>query len=657
MAPAIMMNLPYDAKSDLWSIGAMMYQLHFKGIPYPGFSEQQILKKIQNNYQRKQPADADFRDLLNKIFVLDPKKRISWEEYFNHPFWKETTKEKKSQYEKISDIDLGYNYNIKEKDLFWCFLAKDNKSEKNVLIKSYREDLIEKNNELFEEELNLFKSFKGNKRVLNLLEAKKENNRFIMIFEYIESESVINYMNKNEINEKFIRKFNQILYNEVFMFNESNLSPFIFISIHNFLIDKDSCPIVFDFGIHKLLITQDEYSLYFLPNKSEMNYIIKNKIKRNVMNYGITLLKIFSSNKITMKGKEIVLSDDVILSEDFKNFISKCLKRNSMKRSSWDELKNCKFVLDKNNESENKNEDTALIDDDKLNQIFDYLNNKFELVINYYSNEDFKNHSHLSQIEIFVTSTLFEMRIIYSFFNRNIDLKPFTNQQEISFISIDTEDEMNKCDLNFVNPVLKDIEIVKMNNNKIIKDFLISLQKKIKKVETIVNNIHKFTENYSYSGDYNNFLQQIINSINSVNSSNMQHYVTHLIENSSSEKNEEKKYHELCVAKYLIEFILFIITIINERGKKIYFKKDTLLKKFYKVFGEEKNTIEISTINQKETKINYLIVSFLPIIFKCREADFESKIRLFKDRQSINVYIKSYKNLMKKISEVKINKK
>ena len=152
-----------------------------------------------------------------------------------------------------------------------------------------------------------------------------------------------------------------------------------------------------------------------------------------------------------------------------------------------------------------------MIDDDKLNQIFEYLNDKFETIINYYSKEDFKNTSHLSQIEIFVTATLFEMRIIDSFFNRNLDIKPFTNQQEISFISIDTNVEMNKCDLNFVNPVLKDIEIIKMNNNKIIKDFLVSLQKNIKKVEKIVHNIHKFTEKFSCSGDYNNFLQQIIN--------------------------------------------------------------------------------------------------------------------------------------------------
>ena len=121
MAPEIMMNKPYNEKSDIWSLGAMMYQLHYKEIPYPGFSEQQILAKIQRNHRRNQPTDPDFRDLLNKIFVVDPDKRMSWEEYFNHPFFKDKTPP--CLYEKISDFNLGFNV---DKNMFECFIAKWN---------------------------------------------------------------------------------------------------------------------------------------------------------------------------------------------------------------------------------------------------------------------------------------------------------------------------------------------------------------------------------------------------------------------------------------------------------------------------------------------------------------------------------------------------
>ena len=650
MAPEIMMNLPYDSKSDLWSIGVMMYQLHFKTLPYPGFSEQQILKRIQNNYPRKQPNDENFKDLLNKIFILDPKKRISWEDYFNHPFFKSNSDKDISQYEKISDIDLGYDYNKKGKDYFYFFIAKDLKNEKKVLIKSYREDLIEKNNQLFEEELNLFKAFKGNKNVLNLLEIKKEDNRFNMIFDYIEVESIINYMNKNQINEKFIKVFNQILFNKIFMYSESNYSPFIFISLHNFLIAQESYPVVFDFGIHKLLIPKNEYSSYFLPNESEIDSINTNKIKTNIMNYGITLLKMYAGNNISMKGKEIVLSEDISLSDDFKIFLGKCLTRNPIKRASWEEIQNCNFVKDDNNEEKNQSDKKLLIDDEKLKKIFNYLNDKFELIINYYTKEDFKYNSNLSQIEIFVSVTLFEMRVINSFFNRNTEIKPFTNQEEITFISINDDREMNKCDLNFVNPVLKDVEIVKINNNKIIKDFLINLQKYIKKVENILINIQSFIKNASCSGDYKNFIKNIINSVDNRNPSNMQQYFSFLVAKSTKESNEEIKRSHNCLAKYLMEYLLIFITIINDTGKKIYFNKDILLKKFYKVFGEDNNTIEISTINLKDRKSHYLIVSFLPILFKMREKELSSQLKELKDRQSINGYIKYYPSLMKAIN-------
>jgi len=658
MAPEIMMNLPYNEKSDIWSIGAMMYQLHFKEIPYPGFSEQQILRKIQSNTPRKQPSDPQLRDLLNKIFVLDPQKRISWDDYFNHPFFKvekdKNNQKNESQYEKISDLDLEYNYNIKEKDLFKCYIAKDKRSGKNVLVKSYREDFMEKNNQLFGEEIALFKAFKGNPSILNLINITKENKRFNMIFEYVNAHFLIKYCKNEEIREKHIKKFNKILYNEIFVFNECNFLPFIFLSMHNFLVYKDFKPIIFDFGIHKLLLPQEEYSSYFLPDKSQMNCINQNRIKTNVLTYGVTLLKLFSGNNLQIKGKEIILPENKIMSEDFNDFLSKCLTRNTRKRYSWLQLGSCNFVLDDVLEFSNIVGNDALINDEKLKQIFVYLNNKFELIINYYNDINFMNNEYISQIEIFINVTLFEMKIVNAFFNRDIYKKPFTNQNEISFISIDTNCEMKKFDLNFVNPVLREFNIVKMNNNKIINDFLPLLQKNIKKMEKLSLAIRSFTKESCCSEDISNFIQQIINSVYNIDTKSMQQYFIKLINKAVKEKNKEVRYNELNLAKYLIELILFVINIVNDNEKKIQFQKDILLKKFYQIFGESKNKVEISTINNKNAKYqHYLIVSFLPVLFKCKEASFLGKIKFSKDKQSINKLIQYYPSLMKQINEIK----
>ena len=185
----------------------------------------------------------------------------------------------------------------------------------------------------------------------------------------------------------------------------------------------------------------------------------------------------------------------------------------------------------------------------------------------------------------------------------------------------------------------------------LIKEFLINLQKYIKKVETILINIQSFIKTPSCSGDYNNFIEQIVNSVDSRNPSNMHQYFSLLITKSSKENNKEIKYYQNSLAKYVMDYLVILITIINDSGKKIYFNKDILLNKFYKVFGEENNTIEISTIDLKERKSQYLIVSFLPILFKIREAEFSNLLKGLKDRQSINGYIKYYPSLMKTINE------
>ena len=32
--------------------------------------------------------DKNLNDLVEKLIVIDPSKRINWEDYFNHPFFK-----------------------------------------------------------------------------------------------------------------------------------------------------------------------------------------------------------------------------------------------------------------------------------------------------------------------------------------------------------------------------------------------------------------------------------------------------------------------------------------------------------------------------------------------------------------------------------------
>jgi serine/threonine-protein kinase ULK/ATG1 len=90
MAPEILEGEEYNNKCDLWSLGVNIYQLYTKKPPYNGKFDKVILNQITKlgNTVLDVIEDATFKDLLSKLLVKDPEKRISWEEYFEHDFFK-----------------------------------------------------------------------------------------------------------------------------------------------------------------------------------------------------------------------------------------------------------------------------------------------------------------------------------------------------------------------------------------------------------------------------------------------------------------------------------------------------------------------------------------------------------------------------------------
>ena len=90
MAPEILEGKEYNTKCDLWSLGVIIYQLCTKKFPFEGEFDNVILMKINKDRQKvlDDIKDQKLKDLLSKLLVKDPKKRISWEEYFNLKFFK-----------------------------------------------------------------------------------------------------------------------------------------------------------------------------------------------------------------------------------------------------------------------------------------------------------------------------------------------------------------------------------------------------------------------------------------------------------------------------------------------------------------------------------------------------------------------------------------
>ena len=95
MAPEILKGEKYDNKCDLWSIGIIIYQLFFKKTPFQGMTDLALLNNIKNNKIIKKTNNKELDDLLSKLLKEEPKKRMTWEEYFQHPFCKSTDEEDK----------------------------------------------------------------------------------------------------------------------------------------------------------------------------------------------------------------------------------------------------------------------------------------------------------------------------------------------------------------------------------------------------------------------------------------------------------------------------------------------------------------------------------------------------------------------------------
>ena len=89
-APEILLNgTDYSFASDLWSIGVLLYKIAFGKYPYEGNGAVQLYMKIMqgpNNLVKS--GDINFDDLINRLLHKDKERRITYEEYFNHPFFK-----------------------------------------------------------------------------------------------------------------------------------------------------------------------------------------------------------------------------------------------------------------------------------------------------------------------------------------------------------------------------------------------------------------------------------------------------------------------------------------------------------------------------------------------------------------------------------------
>jgi len=89
MAPEILKGKEYDFKCDLWSIGIIIYRLIFGKSPYQGENEIALIKNI-DKFRNKiiKIENKQLEDLIKNLLEIESSKRIDWDKYFNHIFFK-----------------------------------------------------------------------------------------------------------------------------------------------------------------------------------------------------------------------------------------------------------------------------------------------------------------------------------------------------------------------------------------------------------------------------------------------------------------------------------------------------------------------------------------------------------------------------------------
>ena len=105
MAPEIITRNGYDYKSDLWSVGIILYEMLHGYTPFNVQNFIELIKEIKKkDIQIKVDVSEDCRELIYSLCKTNPYERISWNDFFNHRWFDND--------EILTDENTLFNFNF-----------------------------------------------------------------------------------------------------------------------------------------------------------------------------------------------------------------------------------------------------------------------------------------------------------------------------------------------------------------------------------------------------------------------------------------------------------------------------------------------------------------------------------------------------------------
>lgn len=221
MAPEIITRNGYDHKSDLWSVGIILYEMLHGYTPFNVSNFLDLIKEIKkSNIEIHAKISPECIDLVNRLCKTNPIERIEWKDFFNHIWFQND----EILIEENNLLDIDFNSSlpsislIKNNQQFCSFIhksvAETETAEENLEFKfladtslkdSTDDDYVsaESNNDSSDEEseyetennnekkerfknsleLSNINGFVNVARPIEIINAKKQN-EFVLINEY-----------------------------------------------------------------------------------------------------------------------------------------------------------------------------------------------------------------------------------------------------------------------------------------------------------------------------------------------------------------------------------------------------------------------------------------------------------------------------------------
>ena len=204
MAPEVLEDNSYSEKSDIWSLGITIYYMLFRNYPFQGDTEIKLFNNIIKNKGIKSSGNKVLDDLLNKMLCVNVEKRIDWNKYFEHEFFKSENNNNNNNKTNNNNNSNSQNLNFPNFN-FYC----------NSHSKSIKYNCVTCKKNICEDCINQHSS---HKRIL-LNEIGLSNNEINQI------EKVLNDINSNIEKVKQIQQEIKLFYNELKQ-SQENISIF-----------------------------------------------------------------------------------------------------------------------------------------------------------------------------------------------------------------------------------------------------------------------------------------------------------------------------------------------------------------------------------------------------------------------------------------------